>query len=35
MIEVEQFKAGKSEKSPAGYTYFLPTEINQAWVWKD
>jgi Fic family protein len=35
MIEVEQYKAGKLEKSSAGYAYFLPTEINQQWVWKD
>lgn len=35
MIEVEQFKAGKLEKSTAGYAYFLPTEINHPWVWKD
>jgi len=35
MIEVEQYKAGKLVKSPSGYSYFLPTEINQPWVWKD
>lgn len=35
MIEVEQFKAGKLEKSPSDYSYFLPSNINQPWVWKD
>lgn len=35
MIEVEQFKAGKLEKSPAGYGYFVPSKINQPWIWKD
>jgi Fic family protein len=35
MIEVENFKAGNLTKSTASYTYFLPTEINHPWGWKD
>jgi len=35
MIDVEQFRAGKLEKSPAGYNYFVPSKINQPWIWQD
>ncbi len=35
MIQLEQYTAGKKVKDPTGYIYFLPTSINQAWVWQD
>ncbi len=35
MIQLEHYIAGKSVKAPTGYTYFLPSLINEAWVWQD
>ncbi|MBX2945406.1 MAG: Fic family protein [Cyclobacteriaceae bacterium] len=35
MIELEQFKAGQYEKSPTGYTYFVPNRVNDAWIWNN
>lgn len=35
MIELEQFKAGQHEKSPAGYQYFVPNRVNEAWIWNN
>ncbi|MBK6783799.1 MAG: Fic family protein [Saprospiraceae bacterium] len=35
MISLEKYIAGKRVKHPTGYTYFLPTEINNAWIWED
>lgn len=33
-MELEKFKAGRLEKG-AGYSYFVPQEINKQWVWSD
>lgn len=33
MIELEKYKAGHFEKQ-SGYNYFVPSEINDEWVWK-
>lgn len=35
MIQLEHYIAGKTIKDPTGYTYFLPNQINEAWVWQD
>lgn len=35
MISLEKYIAGKQVKHQTGYTYFLPTEINSAWIWED
>ncbi len=35
MINLEKYIAGKQVKHPTGYTYFLPTQINTAWIWED
>ena len=35
MIILDQYKAGTLENSPAGYQYFLPSRINDAWQWTD
>lgn len=34
MSELENFKAGHLEKG-LGYRYFVPTSIDQQWIWKD
>ena len=33
MIELEKYQAGHFEKG-FGYKYFVPTAINDEWVWK-
>jgi len=33
MIELEKYKAGHIEKT-MGYNYFVPTEINNEWIWR-
>ncbi len=35
MIHLETFEAGRYEKHYTGYTYFLPSLINQQWTWED
>lgn len=35
MINLEKFVAGKQVKHPTGYTYFMPNEVNDSWVWED
>lgn len=35
MIQLEHFIAGRQIKDPSGYTYFLPTPINDQWTWED
>jgi len=35
MIEIEQFIAGQYERDLTGYSYFVPTYINDEWTWKD
>ncbi len=34
MIELEQYKAGHYQKS-LGYSYFVPSEVNDEWTWRD
>lgn len=34
MIELEKYKAGHTEKS-LGYSYFVPSEINDEWTWRN
>lgn len=35
MIELDKFQAGKYEKSPTGYKYFVPNKINDTWTWNN
>jgi len=35
MIQLEKYIAGKPVKDYTGYTYFLPTPINDKWIWED
>ena len=32
---LENYKSGNLIKSIAGYKYFLPTKINEEWIWQD
>lgn len=33
MIQLEKYKSGHKENSPTGYKYFVPTKINDSWIW--
>ncbi len=35
MINLEQFNSGNFQKSHTGYEYFVPTKINDTWIWDD
>lgn len=35
MINLEKYIAGKQVKHNTGYTYFMPNEINDSWIWED
>jgi len=35
MIKLEAYKAGRFEKHHTGYSYFLPTSVNDQWKWED
>jgi Fic family protein len=35
MINLEKYVAGKQVKHPTGYTYFMPNEVNDYWIWED
>jgi Fic family protein len=35
MINLEKYVAGKQVKHPTGYTYFMPNEVNDSWIWED
>lgn len=35
MIQLESYKAGRFEKHHTGYTYFLPSKVNDQWKWED
>ena len=35
MIQLEKFVSGKNEKDPTGYSYFMPSLINQQWKWEE
>ena len=35
MITVEEYNAGRTERSSTGYSYFVPATINDEWVWNN
>ena len=35
MIQLEKYKSGRSEKDPTGYSYFMPSFINEQWKWEN
>lgn len=35
MIQLEKYVSGKNEKDPTGYSYFMPSMINQQWKWEE
>lgn len=35
MIHLESYQSGQFMKSPAGYSYFVPSRINDQWIWAD
>lgn len=35
MIRLETYQSGTFEKHPTGYTYFLPSAVNEPWKWED
>jgi Fic family protein len=35
MINLANYTAGKQVKHPTGYAYFMPTNINDQWVWDN
>lgn len=34
-MQLEKYVAGKPVKHITGYNYFMPTTINEAWIWED
>lgn len=35
VITIEKYRAGSFERSPSGYSYFMPTTINESWQWTN
>jgi len=35
MIHLESFTSGRFQKSDTGYQFFIPTKVNDVWVWDD
>lgn len=35
MIDLEKYNSGNYQNSLSGYQFFLPTKVNDAWVWED
>ena len=35
MIQLEKYVSGKNEKDPTGYSYFMPSLINEQWKWEE
>ena len=35
MIQLEKYVSGKINKAPTGYSYFMPSMINQQWKWEE
>ncbi len=35
MIELSKYEAGKYQRDPSGYSYFIPSQINNNWSWTD
>jgi len=35
MIQFEKYVSGRIDKDPTGYSYFMPSMINQQWKWEE
>jgi Fic family protein len=35
MILLEKYTSGRNEKDPTGYSYFMPSFINEQWKWEN
>ena len=35
MIQLEKYVSGRKEKDPAGYTFFMPSLIDDQWKWEE
>jgi Fic family protein len=35
MINIEKYNSGKQVKHQTGYSYFMPNQVNESWVWED
>lgn len=35
MINLQKYKSGHLQKSLTGYEYFVPSKINDTWIWDD
>lgn len=35
MIQLENYVSGRIDKDPTGYSYFMPSMINQQWKWEE
>ncbi len=35
MISLEDYRSGHTEKGVGGYSYFVPSFVNEQWQWKD
>ena len=35
MIQLERYISGRNEKDPTGYTFFMPSLINDQWKWEE
>lgn len=35
MIQLENFISGRFQKSHTGYEFFIPTKVNDVWIWDD
>ena len=35
MIQLEKYTSGRNEKDPTGYSYFMPSFINEQWKWEN
>ncbi len=35
MIQLEDYLSGRFQKSHTGYEFFIPTKVNDVWIWDD
>ena len=35
MIQLEKYSSGRFQKSHTGYDFFIPTKVNDVWIWDD
>lgn len=35
MIQLENYLSGRFQKSHTGYEFFIPTKVNDIWIWDD